>query len=159
MGDVASIGKEALRSAHTSASELSGEVLSGPERRRCWSADEQLRLLAQRVAPGSSPTLACRMYRISTGQLSTWRKQFRTGDLTGFVPVSFIAAGTACAACCGCTRTGIGRHDRDRVAERRQAAHQLRDRAEARSVGALVIGILGNVRIYLACGVTDTDTM
>ena len=91
MGDVASIGKEALRSAHTSASELQGEVLNGPERRRRWSADEKLRVLAQSVAPGSSPTLACRMYGISTGQLSTWRKQFRAGDLTGFVPVSVIA--------------------------------------------------------------------
>jgi len=56
MGDVASVDKEALRSAHTSASELRGEVLSGPERRRRWSAEEKLRVLAQSVAPGSSPT-------------------------------------------------------------------------------------------------------
>jgi transposase len=34
------------------------------------------------------------MYGISTGQLSTWRKQFRAGDLTGFVPVSVIADAT-----------------------------------------------------------------
>ncbi len=91
MSDMASVDKEALRSAHTSASELRGEVLSGPERRRRWSAEEKLRVLAQSVTPGSSPTLACRMYGISTGQLSTWRKQVRAGDLTGFVPVSVIA--------------------------------------------------------------------
>ena len=91
MDDVASIDKEVLRSARKSAPEVEGEVLSGPERRRRWSAEEKLRVLAQSVAPGSSPTLACRMYGISTGQLSSWRKQFRQGELTGFVPVSVIA--------------------------------------------------------------------
>lgn len=30
------------------------------------------------------------MYGISTGQLSSWRKQFRQGELTGFVPVSVV---------------------------------------------------------------------
>jgi transposase len=91
MDDVTHIDKEALRSAHTSASELRGEVLSGPERRRRWSTEEKLRVLAQSMAPGSSPSLACRMHGISTGQLSTWRKQFRSGELTGFVPVSVMA--------------------------------------------------------------------
>jgi transposase len=91
MGDVSGIDKEALRSAHTSAPELRGEVLSGPERRRRWSTEEKLRVLAQSMAPGSSPSLACRMHGISTGQLSTWRKQFRSGELTGFVPVSVAA--------------------------------------------------------------------
>ena len=52
MGDVAAIDKEGLRSAHTSTPEVSGEVLSGPERRRRWSAEEKLRVLAQSVAPG-----------------------------------------------------------------------------------------------------------
>lgn len=91
MDDVTAIGKEALRSAHRSASALHGEVLSGPERRRRWSTEEKLRVLAQSVAPGSSPSLTCRMHGISTGQLSTWRKQFRSGELTGFVPVSVVA--------------------------------------------------------------------
>ncbi|TWB48232.1 IS66-like element accessory protein TnpA [Nitrospirillum viridazoti] len=93
MDAVSAIGKEALRSAHTSAPELHGEVLSGPERRRRWSTEEKLRVLAQSVAPGSSPSLTCRMHGISTGQLSTWRKQFRSGELTGFVPVSVIDVG------------------------------------------------------------------
>jgi len=91
MGDVASIDKELFRNVHTNSTEVSGDVLSGPERRRRWSTEEKLRVLAQSVAPGSSPTLACRMCGISRGQLSTWRKQFRSGDLTGFVPISVIA--------------------------------------------------------------------
>lgn len=69
------------------AREVRGEVLSGPERRRRWSLEEKLRILAQSVVPGSSATLMCRMHGISSGQLYTWRRQFRTGELTGFVPV------------------------------------------------------------------------
>ena len=39
------------------------------------------------MAPGSSATLVCRLHGISSGQLYTWRRQFRTGELTGFAPV------------------------------------------------------------------------
>lgn len=88
--DVAVV-KEDLRSSRKSTPELRGEVLSGPERRRRWSNEEKLRVLAQSVAPGSSVSLVCRMHGISTGQLYTWRKQFRLGELTGFVPVSVTA--------------------------------------------------------------------
>ena len=70
------------------AREVRGEVLTGPERRRRWSLEEKLRILAQSVAPGSSASLACRMHGISSGQLYTWRRQFRTGELTGFAPVT-----------------------------------------------------------------------
>jgi transposase len=69
------------------AREVRGEVLTGPERRRRWSVEEKLRILAQSVAPGSSASLACRVHGISSGQLYTWRRQFRTGELTGFAPV------------------------------------------------------------------------
>ena len=74
------------------APEALGEVMPGLERHRRWSVEEKLRILAQSVAPGSSPTLTCRMHRISSGQLYTWRKQFRQGELTGFVPVSIAPA-------------------------------------------------------------------
>jgi transposase len=82
--DDAAVAESILRSAP----EVAGEVLSGVSRRREWSTEEKLRILAQSVAPGSSPTLTCRMYGISSGQLYTWRKQFRSGALTGFVPIS-----------------------------------------------------------------------
>jgi transposase len=71
-----------------SAPEVFGEVMPGVERRRRWGTEEKLRVLAQSVAPGSSPSLTCKMHGISSGQLYTWRKQFRRGELTGFVPVS-----------------------------------------------------------------------
>jgi len=87
MNDGLVIGEEDLRSTRTRAREVRGEVLAGPERRRRWSVEEKLRILAQSVAPGSSASLACRMHGISSGQLYTWRRQFRTGELTGFAPV------------------------------------------------------------------------
>jgi transposase len=81
------IESEDLRSTRMRAREVRGEVLAGPERRRRWSVEEKLRILAQSVAPGSSASLACRLHGISSGQLYTWRRQFRTGELTGFAPV------------------------------------------------------------------------
>ncbi len=90
MDDDVALVKEDLRSSRKSAREVVGEVLSGPERRRRWSTEEKLRVLAQSVAPGSSVSLACRMNGISSGQLYTWRKQFRLGELTGFVPVAVV---------------------------------------------------------------------
>lgn len=91
MVDDVLIVKEELRSARKSAREVRGEVLSGPERRRRWSTEEKLRILAQSTAPGSSVLLVCRMHGISSGQLYTWRKQFRTGELTGFAPVTVVS--------------------------------------------------------------------
>src|SRR6516165_8235806 len=87
MDEAELIDKEDLGSTHTRAREVHGEVLTGPERRRRWSLEEKLRILAQSVAPGSSPSLVCRLHGISSGQLYTWRRQVRTGELTGFAPV------------------------------------------------------------------------
>jgi transposase len=91
MDDAGLVDKEDLGSAHTRAREVRGEVLTGPERRRRWSLEEKLRILAQSVVPGSSASLVCRLHGISSGQLYTWRRQFRTGELTGFAPVRLVA--------------------------------------------------------------------
>jgi transposase len=88
MDDGGLIDSEDLRSTRMRAREVRGEVLTGPERRRRWSVEEKLRILAQSVAPGSSVMLVCRVHGISSGQLYTWRRQFRTGELTGFAPVT-----------------------------------------------------------------------
>ena len=87
MDDTGLVDKDDLGSAHTRAREVRGEVLTGPERRRRWSLEDKLRILGQSVAPGSSASLVCRLHGISSGQLYTWRRQFRTGELTGFAPV------------------------------------------------------------------------
>ena len=79
-----------VESVLRTSSALSYEVLSGVSKRRIWSTEEKLRILAQSSAPGSSAALACRAHGISTGQFYTWRKQFRSGELTGFMPVSVV---------------------------------------------------------------------
>ncbi len=68
-----------------------GEVLPGLSKRRDFSTVEKLRILAQRTATGSSPALTCRTHGISSGQFYTWRKRFRSGALTGFVPASMAS--------------------------------------------------------------------
>jgi transposase len=105
MDDATVIEESGLRSARMRAREVHGEVLAGPERRRRWSTEEKLRILAQSVAPNSGPALTCRMHGISSGQLYTWRRQFRSGELTGFMPVGIapdtrelLAAPTPAAA-------------------------------------------------------------
>ena len=73
------------------APELGCEVLPGVSKRRSWSTEEKLRILVQAATPGSSVKLACRAHGVSSEQFYTWRKQFRSGELTGFMPVSVVA--------------------------------------------------------------------
>ncbi len=88
MADAGLAQESALTSAPTRPRKVRSEVLAGPERRRRWSVEEKLRILAQCAAPGAMPSLVCREHGIGTGQLYTWRKQFRSGELTGFAPVT-----------------------------------------------------------------------
>ena len=51
------------------------EVLTGPERRRRWSVDQKLAIVAELDRPGSSGAVVAQRYGISTGLLYTWRRQ------------------------------------------------------------------------------------
>jgi len=51
------------------------EVLTGPERRRRWSVDQKLAIVAELARPGSSGAVVAQRYGISTGLLYTWRRQ------------------------------------------------------------------------------------
>jgi transposase len=166
MDDGLLIGNEDLGSTRMRAREVRGEVLTGPERRRRWSVEEKLRILAQSVAPGSSVMLVCRMHGISSGQLYTWRRQFRTGELTGCAgdagPTGWATGGTFATGRSGtnpsASQSADGRRDRGGAALGGEAAdHRCgrRDGAAPGVVGTFVIGIPGNIRVYLACGVTD----
>ena len=92
MADAALMAESALTSAPTRARKVRSEVLTGPERRRRWSIEEKLRILGQCAVPGAIPSLVCREHGIGTGQLYTWRKQLRSGELTGFAPVAVTPA-------------------------------------------------------------------
>jgi len=50
-------------------------VMSGPERRRRWTDEERLRILAEAGAPGAC--VAARRHDISTARIYTWRNKLR----------------------------------------------------------------------------------
>ena len=50
-------------------------VFSGPERRRRWSDDERLRILAEAFSPGACVAEVCRRHDVSTALIYTWRRK------------------------------------------------------------------------------------
>lgn len=52
-------------------------VFTGPERRRRWSEEERLRLLAEAFSPGACVADVCRRHDISTSLIYTWRNKLR----------------------------------------------------------------------------------
>ena len=69
------------------------EVLTGPGRRRRWSAEDKARAVAESLAPGASPSEIARRWHICPQQLFTWRRQARAGLL---VLPSDLAVALAC---------------------------------------------------------------
>ena len=69
------------------------EVLTAPERRRRWSVEQKLAIVAELARSGSSGAVVARRYGISTGLLYTWRRQaqgLRSRSrpmVPGFMPV------------------------------------------------------------------------
>jgi transposase len=70
-------------------------VLTGPERRRRWSAAEKVGMVEESLAPGSRVTEVARRHDIHPNLLHLWRRQARTGVLSvgadtraRFVPVA-----------------------------------------------------------------------
>jgi transposase len=77
-------------------------VLTGPERRRRWSAAEKLRLVAESISAGSSVAEFARRHDIHPNLLHAWRRQAETGALSALpdggaclVPVTIAVERTA----------------------------------------------------------------
>ena len=79
------------------------EVLTGPARRRRWSAAEKARIVAETLEPGVSASDVARRWQVSSQQVFTWRREARAGLLAlpaeaaagsqaGFVPIVAEAA-------------------------------------------------------------------
>ena len=66
--DAHTIGHRSVRSARV-------EVLTGVERRRSWTVEQKRAIVGESLGPDLTPTEVARKYRISTGQLYTWRQQ------------------------------------------------------------------------------------
>jgi transposase len=62
------------------------EVLSGPERRRRWSAEQKRSIVAEAFAPGASVRDVARRRDVVAGQIYRWRRDLRSGA-AGFAEV------------------------------------------------------------------------
>jgi transposase-like protein len=67
------------------------EVLTGPERRRRWSADKELAMVRETFEPGKTVLMVARLHGINPNQLFQWRKLRQDNSL------SAVAARRSCA--------------------------------------------------------------
>ena len=71
------------------------EIINGRERRRRWSLEEKLRIVAESREPGASVRAVAARHDVYPNLLSTWRNLERRGRLalaspTRFVPIHLI---------------------------------------------------------------------
>ncbi len=77
------------------------EVITSVERRRRWSRDEKLRIVAESARPDRTASQVARAHGIFPSQLFTWRRQLLAaaiggcGEASGFVPVRIAADAVA----------------------------------------------------------------
>ena len=81
------------------------EIITGRERRRRWSLQDKLRLVAEASEPGAMIRAVAARHGVSESLLFTWRRQARQGLLAQapyhpvFVPVQMVGpTGTAVAS-------------------------------------------------------------
>jgi transposase len=65
------------------------EVLTGLGRRRKWSDDDEARIVAETLRPGTVVADVARRWQVSSQQVFTWRREMRAGAAAGlgFVPL------------------------------------------------------------------------
>jgi len=72
-----------LMTGHKSARKQQIEVITRGERRRSWSVEQKLEIVAESLEPGMSPIAVARRHGVGTGQLYTWRRQLLEGQSGG----------------------------------------------------------------------------
>ena len=105
------------------------EVLTGPGRRRRWSADEKARIVAETLMPGARVSEVARRWQVCSQQVFGWRRAMRqdlpnvagpttTPATCSFVPIVSEAVTGVAATYCGleldCDRRRRWRHCRPR---------------------------------------------
>ncbi len=97
------------------------EIVTGRERRRRWSTEDKLRLVAETYEPGTAVRAVAARHDVCESLLFTWRRQVRDGVLSAasapvFVPVHMIGAPPASrtepstpAPVAGSAPSGLGR--------------------------------------------------
>jgi transposase len=66
------------------------EIITGRERRRRWSVEEKLRIVAESNEPGARVTEVAARHGVYPGLLFTWRRQVRDGVLAAAPPATFV---------------------------------------------------------------------
>jgi transposase len=89
------------------------EIIGGRERRRRWSADEKLRIVAATHEPGASVRAVAARHDVYPNLLRTWRRQVREGRLVASSPARFMPVHVAETAP---TAVGIAPPNQDRAA-------------------------------------------
>ena len=79
------------------------EIITGRERRRRWSVDDKLRLVAETHEPGALIRAVAARHGVCESLLYTWRRQARDGELAfpempDFLPVKMLEVPPAAAA-------------------------------------------------------------
>jgi transposase len=74
------------------------EIITGRERRRRWSVEDKLKIVAETLEPGASVNQIAARHDVYPGLLFTWRRQMRSGKLAArrkplFFPVQAHDAG------------------------------------------------------------------
>ena len=77
---------------------MTGEVLSGPERRRRWNSEQKAAIVSETAQPGASVAEIARRHGISRSLLYSWRREaLARSDVAAGLPelVPVVIAGGA----------------------------------------------------------------
>jgi transposase len=74
------------------------EVITGPERRRRWSAEQKRAIVAESLAPGAVVAEIARRADIRPGQIYRWRREIGVGDGFAQVLIAPVGDGPGCSA-------------------------------------------------------------
>jgi transposase-like protein len=77
---------------------LKVEVITGPERRRRWSAEQKRAIVAASLAPGAVVTEIARRAEICPGQIYRWRREIGVGNGFTQVLIAPVGDGAGCPA-------------------------------------------------------------
>jgi len=67
-------------------------MVVGPERRRRWSEEQKLAILAAAFAPGASVAAVARQADVCTSVIYRWRRAYTAGQRGGFAPAVVMDA-------------------------------------------------------------------
>ena len=72
------------------------EVITGPERRRLWSAEQKRAIVAASLVPGAVVTEIARRAEICPGQIYRWRREIGVGNGFAQVLIAPLGDGAGC---------------------------------------------------------------